>query len=82
MSEKVLQDPLLNEGEAAALLTCSPGLLRKWRHKRSGGPRVVQLGRWLVRYRLSDLNAFVASQSKSTKELPRNRKVMPKRKGK
>jgi len=52
-------DHLLTEFEAAAYLGVSPKSLRNWRW-RGDGPTFVKLGgRKLVRYRRSDLSAFV-----------------------
>ena len=50
---------VLNEREAAAVVGCSVALLRKWRLFREG-PSYVKIGR-LVRYRQSDLDAFLES---------------------
>jgi excisionase family DNA binding protein len=51
------QDVLLTREETAAYLRCSLPTLEVW--ARNGeGPRVVRVGR-SVRYRLSDLRAFV-----------------------
>ncbi len=52
---------LVNESEAARLLTLAPSTLRIWRSK-GRGPRFVRLGR-AVRYRIADLQAFVAAGS-------------------
>ncbi len=48
---------LLTEHEAANTLQCTRAALRRWRRERRG-PRFVKLGR-LIRYRQSDLEAFV-----------------------
>ncbi len=48
---------VLNEREAATVVGCSVALLRKWRLFREG-PCYVKVGR-LVRYRQSDLDAFL-----------------------
>jgi len=47
----------VNDKQAASLIGCSTGLLRKWRAQ-GKGPRVIRIGR-LVRYRISDLEAFL-----------------------
>jgi hypothetical protein len=50
---------IFDEREAAGLLGCSVALLRKWRLF-GDGPAFCKLGR-LVRYRQSDLDAFLDS---------------------
>lgn len=50
-------DKLLDEKQVAALLRVSPKCLQGWRY-RGGGPRFVKVGR-LVRYRMTDVEAFV-----------------------
>jgi len=52
---------LVRDERAAAILDCTPGHLRNLRTK-GGGPRFVKLGR-SVRYRLSDLEAFLDAQT-------------------
>jgi len=49
---------LLDESEAAATLNVAVQTLRNWRW-RGIGPRFVKLGKRAVRYRRSDLDAFV-----------------------
>ncbi len=49
---------LLNEKEAAAILGVTPRTLTNWRW-RGDGPRWVRVGSRLVRYRRSELLAFV-----------------------
>lgn len=53
----VVSGRLLNEYEAATILCCSIGLMRKWRLY-GGGPGYCRLGR-LVRYSEADLVAFI-----------------------
>lgn len=50
---------LVDEREAAAILSASVQTLRNWRwaHK---GPRVRKVGQRLVRYHRADLAAFIA----------------------
>jgi hypothetical protein len=48
-----------NEKDAAQMLGCSVGLLRKWRLFEEG-PAFYKIGR-LVRYRQEDLEAFMAA---------------------
>ena len=50
-------DRLLTEDAAARTLSCSVGLMRKWR-LRGDGPRYCRLGR-LVRYSEADLLAYI-----------------------
>lgn len=49
---------LLDENEASASLSVAVQTLRNWRW-RGEGPRYVKVGARLVRYRRSDLAAFV-----------------------
>lgn len=51
---------LLNEKEVATELGIAPGTLRNWRSLRIGVP-YVKLGKRAVRYRRSDVEAFVAA---------------------
>jgi hypothetical protein len=48
---------LLTEIEAAAVLNCTPSALRRFRREKRG-PRYAKIGR-LIRYALSDVEAFV-----------------------
>ena len=52
-----MDQSLLNEGQAAKLLTCSVATLRRWR-RQCRGPRYARLCR-LVRYDQADLADFV-----------------------
>jgi len=61
-----MTDRLLNQREAADYLGVSPSGLNKWR-MRGGGPRYVKPSpgpRGRVRYRESDLVAFVNAKTK------------------
>ena len=49
---------LLDEREAAAILTASVQTLRNWRW-RGEGPRFRKVGKRLVRYARADLQAFI-----------------------
>ena len=51
---------LLNDKEAAATLNVSTITLANWRSLKRG-PRWVRVGARMVRYRRSDLEAFVAA---------------------
>jgi predicted DNA-binding transcriptional regulator AlpA len=56
--------PFLTVQQVAALLQCSVSSLNKWRVF-GGGPRFVRVGS-RVRYRPSDIAAFVAEQTRSS----------------
>ena len=47
----------VDENVAAEIISCSPGLLRKWR-RLGEGPVYCKVGR-LVRYSLTDIHAFL-----------------------
>ncbi|MCP3963421.1 MAG: helix-turn-helix domain-containing protein [bacterium] len=51
-------DPLLTTEETAAYVGATPRTLEAWR-VRGGGPPFVKVSRRMVRYRLSDLAAWV-----------------------
>jgi predicted DNA-binding transcriptional regulator AlpA len=54
-------DPLLTEAEAAAYVSYRPRTLASWR--RTGrGPRFVAVSKTSVRYRRSDLDAWIKSR--------------------
>ena len=57
-----LIDPLLTVRETARLLRCSVSSLNKWRLT-GDGPRFVYVGS-RVRYRPSDIAAYVANQTR------------------
>lgn len=52
-------DRLLRQAEVQAMLGAAKSTVEQWRLK-GQGPRFVKLGR-SVRYRLSDVNAYIAS---------------------
>ncbi|GAB4253167.1 MAG: hypothetical protein Kow00122_11030 [Thermoleophilia bacterium] len=56
-STKPNYDPMVDERAAAARLGVSYRTLQGWRW-RGGGPAYVKVG-WAVRYRLSDIEAFI-----------------------
>jgi hypothetical protein len=64
MPEVSLTDSLFDERSAAKMLACSRALLRKWRLNEEG-PSYCKIGR-LVRYRRSDLDAFLAASRVET----------------
>ncbi|OQX04832.1 MAG: hypothetical protein BWK76_28220 [Desulfobulbaceae bacterium A2] len=51
---------LLTDLEAAPILSCKVGTLRKWRSQ-GGGPKYIKIGA-LCRYRLQDLEDFIEQQ--------------------
>jgi hypothetical protein len=53
---------LLTESQASIVLNCSKAALRRWRRERRG-PKYLKMGR-LVRYRQSDLIAFIEHNSR------------------
>src|SRR2546425_5083942 len=60
---------LLTDKEAAAMLSVSVSLLRKWRLRREGGPPYYRVGR-VVRYSPNALEAFLEERSEEhTSEL-------------
>ncbi|KAF0218569.1 MAG: hypothetical protein FD174_2869 [Geobacteraceae bacterium] len=63
----VVQDKLLKQAEVKELLQVSDATLETWRHK-GQGPRFCKVGK-SVRYRLSDVMAYIDSRMhSSTKE--------------
>ncbi|WP_376097210.1 helix-turn-helix transcriptional regulator [Roseomonas sp. CCTCC AB2023176] len=54
-----MQDDLLSTAEAADFLGLAKATLNKWRVERADGPKFVKIGA-NVRYRRSDLAAFIA----------------------
>lgn len=54
---------LLDEKEAAACLAIAVTTLRNWRSLDGKGPPFVKVGARLVRYRRSDLAAFISRSS-------------------
>ena len=61
MRPSIADDRLRDEAEAATLLGLKKQTMAAWRH-RGCGPRYVKIGK-LVRYRLSDLTAYVDSRT-------------------
>ncbi len=51
---------LICDGEAARFLNLSVATLRNWRFQKKG-PAYVRLGYRSIRYRVADLEAFIAS---------------------
>lgn len=61
-------EQLLTTDEAAAYLRLHPFTLRNWR-TRGGGPRAVKVGR-SVRYRLSDIEAWLEEHAEDRTPVP------------
>ena len=57
--QKTWESPLFTRADAAAYLNVRKSTLEAWAH-RGGGPSFVKMGR-TVRYRRSDLDAFIES---------------------
>ena len=60
---------LVDEREAAAILSTSVQTLRNWRWARKG-PRVRKIGARLVRYHRADLAAFIEAGDASKADAP------------
>ena len=58
-------DALMRQEEAARLLDVTPRALEAWRY-RGGGPQWVAISGRCVRYRKSDLLAFIEERLKSS----------------
>lgn len=58
---RVAKSALLDEKEVARLYALSTTTLRNWRAK-GEGPRFIKLGKRAVRYRLADLETFIAQE--------------------
>ena len=61
MNTQATRDPLLTEEQAAKFLGVKPASLQVWRSTKRYKLSYLKVGR-LVRYRLSALNAFLASR--------------------
>ncbi|MGO1235157.1 MAG: helix-turn-helix transcriptional regulator [Microbacterium gubbeenense] len=59
--DAISQDPLLTTEALAEHLSVPPRTLEDWRRMRTGPP-YVRLGRKLVRYRMSDVVAYLDAQ--------------------
>jgi len=60
-----IQDPkykLLDTNQAADFLSLRPATLRQWRHASDERLKYVTIGKRSIRYRLSDLHAFIDQQ--------------------
>ena len=58
---------LLNTRQAAELLGMKPQTLVVWRHEGRTEPRYVRLLGKTIRYKLSDLEAFIAASAVAAK---------------
>ena len=63
-------DEILSINEVAAMLKCSPTTLYRWR-KEGTGPKYFNL-RGDIRYKLSEINAYIDQQTVVTKEAESN----------
>jgi predicted DNA-binding transcriptional regulator AlpA len=57
-----MQDEMLAEDDAAAVLGVTPRTMSLWRERKTG-PRYVRMTQRIVRYSRSDLQAFIASKT-------------------
>lgn len=57
-----MQDEMLAEDAAAAVLGVTPRTMRLWRERRIG-PRYARMTQRIVRYRRADLMEFIASKT-------------------
>lgn len=55
-------DPLLSQKSVARLLCVSPRALEAWR-TRGGGPTFVRISARCIRYRLSDVQGWIANRT-------------------
>ncbi len=60
---------LFTELEASKLLGFTPRALTAWRH-RGGGPRFVKVSARAIRYRLSDLEAWIEARVRTSTSDP------------
>lgn len=56
---------LITSSQAAELLGVSEQCLRNWRHLGTRGPKFVKLGGRSVRYRQSDIEAWVEANTRT-----------------
>ena len=62
MQNITLTDPLFDTTGLGEIVHASPRTVEAWRI-RGTGPRVTRVGPRMVRYRLSDINAWLAGQT-------------------
>jgi hypothetical protein len=67
---------LLTANEAAEYLRVSPKTLEGWR-TRGGGPRFIQLRTRAIRYRIDDLNVFIAQGVRISTSDPGSSAIQP-----
>lgn len=64
-----IPDTLINENQASTFLKVTPRTLQAWRY-RGGGPRYIKISSRAVRYRVTDLTAWIESKLQgSTSEI-------------
>ncbi|MGR3724282.1 helix-turn-helix transcriptional regulator [Abyssibius alkaniclasticus] len=57
-----MADRLIDEREAASILCYTPRALQNWRH-RGGGPKFVKVSGRSVRYRISEVYAWIDART-------------------
>jgi predicted DNA-binding transcriptional regulator AlpA len=62
--ESLTGQELLDARQAAAVLHAQVQTLAKWRCQ-GGGPHFIRLSRRMIRYRRSDLDAFIAARTRT-----------------
>ncbi len=61
-------DRLITTKEAAAILAVQPNTLATWRSESRSPVKAIVVGGRAVRYRLSDIQAYIASQCEDSGE--------------
>jgi hypothetical protein len=67
-----VNEPLLTQNQAAMLLHIEPRTLESWRQHRVG-PRYIRYSRRCVRYRIEDIQHWLAEQTVQTRQEPSTR---------
>jgi hypothetical protein len=62
----IIAEKLLSPTQAAEILGIQPRTLEFWRQRGGVGPKFIRYSARCVRYRLSDLQAWVASREVNT----------------
>ena len=65
-ANQVVTDKLLSSTEAAEILGIQPRTLEFWRQRGAVGPKFIRYSARCVRYRLSDLQAWVSAREVDT----------------
>lgn len=60
---------LITSAKVAEMLGVSEWCLRNWRHLGTKGPKFIKLGERFVRYRLSDVEAWIESHTRTPVEI-------------